>query len=806
MGLHDLWAGDAPLTVVPNHDTASVRSSTTSPKTSLPPRPSKTTAASPGEAADQSDSVSVSSQHSASSSDPITALIPQHACLDSDQIARDVARCTWHLLSGTLRLQRLQMEHKRNRRVAKLIRKKQQRLARLINVTLLQSYRTNTLRYYQGYHDVACIVLSTLGGVSGLPVQAHQGTDVAASDTDLASAVLLRISGHHLRDCLQTNFVPLQTALRCTIFPLIAVLDPAVHAHLYQCDMEPFFALSWVLTWFAHEVRDTQTVKRLFDAFLVSHALLPIYMSVAMVIHPTNRQEILECECDFSLLHQTLRGLPKNSSMVGWKYRPGDGYVSDDEKDDGTVSTMESAGTTDAEILIMEKLDHEHHHKNVNEPQQREDHTASLVSSSNLSLMEPPAPVSFEELLDQSMEMMRRIPPRKLLGLAKRYYGAKQVEQMLAQCDIIYMFENDLPCWMFQGSAKADWVYRLEARERKVEGRDRKAIRKERKRNRSRSPSLTRSASPSTMAVQDSTLKEDLQFIKENSNVITVVALGLGPGDDEERRRRKRRKRTIAIVVVALLAVTIGVVLRYEVSATTDSVGNVPSSIPIPTLNSATTVASTGKESKSPPLEASVLTAEPQEVTESPEMIAEEESSVSASTKDDDDSSRSVDDEKTSSPDKEQGDSTDSDTYEGSAAVAETDSESVEQEHLSQAQTTDDSFQLELDSMGDTAEEDHHQGPNDELPQLHNIVPTEDSVEVGLYPVVNEQSQSLATVVSLIRKAAARIKTFSDSVQQRGLKSQLASLVERSVNKARELLFDRQVCMIPNLLLIFRIA
>ena len=55
-----------------------------------------------------------------------------------------------------------------------LLKKKQHRLANLINLTLAQSYdRTDAndkraskhrLRYYQGYHDVACIFLHALGG------------------------------------------------------------------------------------------------------------------------------------------------------------------------------------------------------------------------------------------------------------------------------------------------------------------------------------------------------------------------------------------------------------------------------------------------------------------------------------------------------------------------------------------------------------------------------------------------------------------------------------------------------------------
>jgi hypothetical protein len=128
--------------------------------------------------------------------------------------------------------------------------------------------------------------LGTLGGQKGMQVVSspmHSVDGMASTlGLDLPSDVLLQISKSHLRDCLQTNFLQLQTTLRLTIMPLLAKLDPAVHAHLFQAEMEPFFALSWVITWFSHEIRDTELVKRLFDAFIVSHPLFPIYVSIAV--------------------------------------------------------------------------------------------------------------------------------------------------------------------------------------------------------------------------------------------------------------------------------------------------------------------------------------------------------------------------------------------------------------------------------------------------------------------------------------------------------------------------------------------
>ena len=107
--------------------------------------------------------------------------------------------------------------------------------------------------------------------------------------------------------------------------------------------MEPYFCLSWVIKWFGHDVRDTALVKRLYDFFIVSHPLMSVYMSVAMMIHPLNRIEVLGADCDFACVHHALADLPKNSSNVGWKYLPGEnsdstGYVTGEEEEEDASS------------------------------------------------------------------------------------------------------------------------------------------------------------------------------------------------------------------------------------------------------------------------------------------------------------------------------------------------------------------------------------------------------------------------------------------------------------------------------------
>ena len=328
---------------------------------------------------------------------PAVPLSPPPRCRDEEQIGRDVARCTWHLLNNSQRsrnrtggkrggssarhqnpslLSSLAQQSstastspKTRKAVRAVVRRKQRRLGDLINLVLhrgdaedaatASSARTEedeeegdseSLHYYQGYHDICSIVMSAVGGgSSSAAVLGGVRSEGVLNGLDLPARILLRLSRYQLQDPMRSDFGALTAVMRSTIPPLIAHLDPEVHGILMAVEMEPFFAISWIITWFSHDVRDTDLAKRLFDAFIVGHPLLPVYLTVAMVLHPVNREEILATERDFSALHSTLSHLPRNSCNSGWKWTGG-GYVSgedtDTEDEDGGMNAgMNSRGS-----------------------------------------------------------------------------------------------------------------------------------------------------------------------------------------------------------------------------------------------------------------------------------------------------------------------------------------------------------------------------------------------------------------------------------------------------------------------------
>ena len=121
-----------------------------------------------------------------------------------------------------------------------------------------------------------------------------------------------------------------------------------------------------------------------------------MYISVAMIIHPLNRIEVLGADCDFTCVHHALADLPKNSSNVGWKYLPGEsaGYVNDmgDEEDDASiydVSLQDQSFDYDGEC--------------------DDDDDGSVVSSSlggECTAKNSRARVPFQELIDLSISLM----------------------------------------------------------------------------------------------------------------------------------------------------------------------------------------------------------------------------------------------------------------------------------------------------------------------------------------------------------------------------------------------------------------
>lgn len=517
---------------------------------------------------------------------------------DAEQIERDVARATWHLLTGSQRSRNFQMRNKHRRRIVALLRKKQRRLGDFLNLVLAMSCCDHDrdhcndgevvddddgggLRYYQGFHDVGSIVLSALGGVTTSPPPLGPGgvadagvyddgdgdddarlrttTHATASSMglDLACRVLLRISRSHLRDAMRSNFRTLQVALKLVVMPLAAAFDPELHSHLHDCEMEPYFCLSWVITWFSHDVRDTRLVKRLYDFFIASHPLMAVYVSVAMMIHPLNRIEVLGADCDFACVHHALADLPKNSSNVGWRYLPGVGG-GDTHGNGGYVTGEDDDASYDSSLQDRSYDD---------------DGNGSLVPGSGGPASPSGRPknggggrrarVPFQELIDLAVSLMHKIPPRNLINLAKRYHAEITLRPLMAQSSSIALLQPP-PSWALASRVESDWAIRQRMRS---EGGYYGGGSTTRKLNRHQRKNRLKLGPPMVHLRSGDIGAASRPLPLDGPSVHAIIASGMGPDGLAEARKSRKKRRLIARgSVVLVVSVLVALASNYYYS------------------------------------------------------------------------------------------------------------------------------------------------------------------------------------------------------------------------------------------------
>jgi len=192
---------------------------------------------------------------------------------DDSQVRMDVDRSLWSFKNTC----NWATAHRENRRAA---------LCGIISAILC---RHSQLFYYQGFHDTVSVFLLVL------------------EEDHLAFALAERAALYFFRDCMHKDF-HLVAKLTPLLFRIVAKEDAELSSFMQSAGLESFFAISWIITWFAHDVKDLDAVARIYDAMLCSPPCFLLYVSAAYLLHL--RTEILECECDFASLHNLLVHAP----------------------------------------------------------------------------------------------------------------------------------------------------------------------------------------------------------------------------------------------------------------------------------------------------------------------------------------------------------------------------------------------------------------------------------------------------------------------------------------------------------------
>ncbi|KAL2200395.1 rab-GTPase-TBC domain-containing protein [Corynascus similis CBS 632.67] len=158
----------------------------------------------------------------------------------------------------------------------------------LLSTLIVSLLRTHPyLCYFQGYHDIAQVLLLTL-------------------PTDLHLPSLTRLSIFRIRDFMLPSLGPAIAQLRL-IPDILRRADPPLWRHLSAT--EPFFALSGTLTMYAHDITTQGDIARLFDVLLARDPAFTVYLFAAII--RSRRQELFETPPEEpEMLHSILSKLP----------------------------------------------------------------------------------------------------------------------------------------------------------------------------------------------------------------------------------------------------------------------------------------------------------------------------------------------------------------------------------------------------------------------------------------------------------------------------------------------------------------
>lgn len=146
--------------------------------------------------------------------------------------------------------------------------------------------RYQWLHYYQGYHDIAQVIHLVMGN---------------AAEAGLEKLTLL-----YLRDFMLSSLEPSMSMLRL-VHQIVRVADPEYAEILLA--IEPFYAISTLLTWWAHSLQTYSLACRVFDFLLSSEVNMIIYTIAAATLY--KRKEVIASRQEADMMFLVLnRGVP----------------------------------------------------------------------------------------------------------------------------------------------------------------------------------------------------------------------------------------------------------------------------------------------------------------------------------------------------------------------------------------------------------------------------------------------------------------------------------------------------------------
>ncbi|KAK4320045.1 hypothetical protein Pmani_009066 [Petrolisthes manimaculis] len=144
------------------------------------------------------------------------------------------------------------------------------------------------LNYYQGFHDVAITFLLVMG-------------------EDIGYEMVEQLSVTHLSEFMRPT-MERTTYYLTYLYPILKRADPNLYKFINDSGVGTMFCLPWLITWFAHTLSDYRNVVRLYDFFLATPYLMPMYIAAAIVLQ--RKDDVLAGECDMAMQHLILSQVP----------------------------------------------------------------------------------------------------------------------------------------------------------------------------------------------------------------------------------------------------------------------------------------------------------------------------------------------------------------------------------------------------------------------------------------------------------------------------------------------------------------
>lgn len=168
-------------------------------------------------------------------------------------------------------------------------------LDKLISLIISILIEHPQLQYYQGFHDV-CLTLLLL----------------SEQDEHKAFDKVNKLTKTHFSVFMQPTMFETQEYLDMILI-VIGYLDAELEQRMNAAEVGSIFALSWVITWFSHEIKDREDLDKLFKYFEKRDTHMIIYFCACMVV--TNADEIKRLPLDMASMHQFLCRIPKQENL-----------------------------------------------------------------------------------------------------------------------------------------------------------------------------------------------------------------------------------------------------------------------------------------------------------------------------------------------------------------------------------------------------------------------------------------------------------------------------------------------------------